>query len=60
MTFYQNLGLIVFYQTEGTPLIRWIHNDSMYVRFGEINWKYNDLEQVYFFSYLVKTSVNNF
>ena len=35
MAFYQNLGLTkVFYQTVDSSLIRWIHNDSMCVRFG--------------------------
>ena len=37
MTFYQNLELtkvFVFHQTEGSLLISWIHNDSMYVGFG--------------------------
>ena len=24
----------IFHQTVGSPFIRWIHNDSMYVRFG--------------------------
>ena len=27
-------SVFVFHQTVGSPLIRWIHNDSMYVRFG--------------------------
>ena len=27
---------LYFHQTVGSPLIRWIYNDSMYVRFGEI------------------------
>ena len=37
MTFYQNLGLtkvFVFHQTVGSPLFRWMQNDSMYFRFG--------------------------
>ena len=36
MTFLPELRAdksFVFHQTVGSPLIRWIHNDSMYVRF---------------------------
>ena len=35
MTFSpQKLGLTkVFYQTVGLPPMKWIHNDSMYIRF---------------------------
>ena len=35
MSFLPEFG-VVFHQTFGSPPIRWIHNDSMYVRFGEI------------------------
>ena len=31
-----NKSVFVFHQTVGSPPIRWIHNDSMYVRFGGI------------------------
>ena len=39
MTFLPEFGAdksieFVFHQTEGSPLIRWILNDSMYVGFG--------------------------
>ena len=41
MTFLPESGAnksiaFVFDQTEGLPLIRWIHNNSTYVRFGGI------------------------
>ena len=36
MSFFQNLVLTKVYQTVLSPPIRWIHNDFMYVRFGEI------------------------
>ena len=36
MTFFLEFGAdkSVFHHTVGFPPIRWIHNDSMYVRFG--------------------------
>ena len=34
MIFYHISGLTKVHQTVGFPLIRWIHKDSIYVRFG--------------------------
>ena len=37
LLFYENLGLtkvFVFYHIAGSPLNRWIHNDSMDITFG--------------------------
>ena len=49
--FYQNLGLTkVFHQTVGSPLIKRIHNESMYVRFGGMRdtktWSKSTMAQV--------------
>ena len=43
-----------FYQTVGSPLISWIHNDSMYVRFGGMR---NTM--ILCRSYLVNEKYNN-
>ena len=38
MTFFKNLVLtkVVFHRTIGFPPSEWIHNDSIYIRFGGI------------------------